>query len=81
MNFIQRKAYILIKISLKVIPKRSIDNMPALVEAMAYHPTGDKLLSGQMKAELTDEKNNFSDRYIAWCDAYLHVHISLRYHS
>ena len=36
--------------SLKVVPKSSIDNTPALVQVMAWRRTGDKPLSEPMMA-------------------------------
>ena len=40
--------YILIQISLKFVPKGSIDNKPTLVKIMAWRRSGDKLLSKPM---------------------------------
>ena len=46
--FVNEKFYILIKISLKFVPKGSIDNTPALVWIMAWRRIGDKPLSEPM---------------------------------
>ena len=46
--FVNENFYILVKISLKFVPKGPIDNNPALVEIMAWLRLGDKLLSEQM---------------------------------
>ena len=45
--FLNEKIWILIKISLKFIPKGSIDNILALVQIMAWRRPGDKPLSDQ----------------------------------
>ena len=45
---------IFIRISLKCIPKVSIDNMPVLVQIMAWHRTGDKPLSAPTIAKFAD---------------------------
>ena len=46
--FLNEKVLILIKISLKLIPKGSINNIPALVQIMAWRRPGDKPLSEPM---------------------------------
>ena len=43
--FLNKNAWILIKISLKFVPKGPIDNIPALVQIMAWHRPGDRPLS------------------------------------
>ena len=53
-NFVNEKFCILIKISLKFVPKGPIDNNPALVEIMAWRPLGDKPLSEPMLTRFTD---------------------------
>ena len=46
------KFCIVIKISLKIVPKDPIYNNPVLVQIMAWHRTGDKpLLSDPMLAQ------------------------------
>ena len=45
---------ILIRISLKFVPRSPIDNKPALVQVMAWHRTGDKPLPEVMLAQFTD---------------------------
>ena len=42
------------KISLKFVPKGSINNIPALVQIMAWRRTGDKPLSEPMMTQLND---------------------------
>ena len=44
--------FILIKISLKYVPKGPINNIPALVQIMAWRRPGDKPLSGPMLLSL-----------------------------
>ena len=43
--FLNENVCILIKISLKFVPKGPINNIPALVQIMAWHRPGDKPLS------------------------------------
>ena len=43
--FLNENILIAIKISLKFVPKGSINNIPALVQIMAWRRPGDKLLS------------------------------------
>ena len=44
----------LIKMSLKFVPKVTIDNIPALVQIMAWRRIGDKPLSEPMHIRFTD---------------------------
>ena len=46
--FLSENVWISLKISLKFIPKGPINNMPALVQIMAWHRPGDKPLSEPM---------------------------------
>ena len=50
--FLNENAWILIKISLKFVPKGPIDNIPALVQIMAWRRPGDKPLSEPMMVSL-----------------------------
>ena len=43
-----------IKISLKFVPKGSINNIPALVQIMAWRQSGDKPLSEPMLNQFTN---------------------------
>ena len=45
---------ILIRISLKFVPKSPIDNKTALVQVMAWRQTGDKPLPEPMLTQFTD---------------------------
>ena len=50
--FLNENAWILIEISLKFVPICQINNTPALVQIMAWHQLGDKLLSESVMARL-----------------------------
>ena len=43
-----------IQISLKFVPRSSVDNKPALVQVMAWRQTGDKPLPEPMRTQFTD---------------------------
>ena len=47
-NFLNENVWIPIKISLKLVPKGPINNIPALVQIMAWRRPGDKPLSAPM---------------------------------
>ena len=51
--FYNENIWIPIKISLKFVPKVSINNIPALVQIMAWRRSGDKPLSEPMMVNLT----------------------------
>ena len=50
--FLNENVWIVIKISLKLIPKGPINNIPALVQIMAWRQPGDKPLSEPMMVSL-----------------------------
>ena len=50
--FLNKNVWISIKISLKFVPKGPINNIPALVEIMAWRRPGDKPLSEPMMVNL-----------------------------
>ena len=50
--FLNENIWIPIKISLKFVPKGSINDIPALVQIMAWHRPGDKPLSEPMMVNL-----------------------------
>ena len=52
--FFNENVGISIKISLKFVPKGPINNIPALVQIMAWRRTGDKPLSEPMMAQFND---------------------------
>ena len=51
-TFLSENVWISIKIWLKFVPEGAIDNIPALVEIMAWHRPGDKPLSEPMMVSL-----------------------------
>ena len=50
--FLNENVWILLKISLKFVPKGLINNIPSLVQVMAWRRPGDKPLSGPMLVSL-----------------------------
>ena len=75
--FFNENVWISIKISLKFVPKGPINNIPALVQIMAWRRSGDKPLSEAMMVSLTTHicitrpqwvkhTNLLFDRYILW---------------
>ena len=62
--FLNENIWILLKISLKFVPKVRINNIPALVQIMAWHQPGDKPLSEPMMVSLLT------------ADAYMYMHHS-----
>ena len=50
--FLNENVWVLIKISLKFVPRGPINNILALVQIMAWHRTGDKPLSEAMMVRL-----------------------------
>ena len=50
--FLNETVVILIRISLKFVPKGPIKNIPALVQIMAWHRPGDKSLSEPVMVRL-----------------------------
>ena len=53
-NFLNENVWIPIKISLKPVPKGPINNIPALVQIMAWRRTGDKPLSEPILTQFND---------------------------
>ena len=53
-NFLNENVWIPIKNSLTFVPKGPINNIPALVQIMAWRRTGDKPLSEPMMTPLND---------------------------
>ena len=71
--FVNEKFCILIKISLHLVPKGPMDNIPALVQIMAWHRIGDKPLSEPMLTRFTDaymrhkgEMSKSSNHWLLW---------------
>ena len=53
-HFLNENIWILIKISLKFVPKGPIYNNPALVQVMAWCQTGNKPLPDQILTQFTE---------------------------
>ena len=53
-NFLNEKDWIPIKISLKLVPKGPINNIPAFVQIMAWRRTGDRPLSEPMMTQFNN---------------------------
>ena len=53
-NFLNESAWIPIKISLKFVPEGPINNIPALVQIMAWRRTGNKSLFEAMMTQFND---------------------------
>ena len=53
-NFLNENVWIPIRISLKFVPKGPINNIPALVQIMAWRRTGDKPLSEPMMSQFNN---------------------------
>ena len=54
MHFLNENDQILIQISLKFVPRNPIDNIPALVQVMAWRQTGAKPLPELMLTRFTE---------------------------
>ena len=52
--FLNQNDRTLIRISMEFVPRSPIDNKPALVQAVAWHRTGDKPLAEPMLTQFTD---------------------------
>ena len=64
--FLNENVQILIKISLKFVPKGPINNIPALVQIMACCRPGDNPLSEPMMAWVGDEYMHHSAKHNWW---------------
>ena len=58
--FLNKNVWISIEISLKFVPKGPINNIPALVQIMAWRRPGDKTLSEQMMVRLPTMRHSAS---------------------
>ena len=52
--FMNERFYVLIRVSLKFVPKGPINNIPVLIQIMAWCGSGDKPLSEPMLIQFTD---------------------------
>ena len=64
--FLNEIIWILIKISLKFVPKGPINNIPALVQIMAWHHPGNKSLSEPMMVSLTTHICVTRPQWVNW---------------
>ena len=67
--FLNENIWISIKISLKFVPKSPVNNIPALVQIMAWRRPGDKPLSEAMMASLLTHICITRPQWINFCDA------------
>ena len=69
--FLNENARISIKISLKFVPKGSINNNPALVQIMAWRRSGDKPLSEPMMVSLLTHICGTRPQWVKWNKLFL----------
>ena len=67
--FLNQNVWIPIKVSMKFVPKGPINNIPALVQIMAWRPPGDKPLSEPMMVSLT---THICVTWPQWVNSILH---------
>ena len=68
--FFNENVWISIKVSLKFVCKRSMNNIPALVQIMAWRRSGDKPLSGSMMISLP---THICVSRPQWVNPFMHV--------
>ena len=61
-NFLNENRWILIKISLEFVPKSPINNIPALIQIIAWHLPGDKPLSELIMVRLLMHMHHSASR-------------------
>ena len=66
--FFNGNVWMSIEISLKFVPKRPINNIPALVQIMAWHRPGDKPLSEPMMVSSTTHICVTRPQWVYWSD-------------
>ena len=71
--FLEENVWILIKISLKFVPKGPISKMSALVQIMAWRHPGDKPLSEQMMVSLLMHICITRPQWVNWTNVWLMV--------
>ena len=64
--FLNENTWIYIKISLKFVPKSPINNIPALVQIMAWRRSGDKPLSESMMVSLLTHICVTRPQWVTW---------------
>ena len=62
--FLNENDKISIQISLKFVPRRPIDNEPALVQVISWRRTGDKLLSEPMMTQFADAYMRYRGKWV-----------------
>ena len=65
--FLNENNWISLKISLKFVPKGPINNIPALVQIMAWRRPGDKLLSEPIMVSLPTHICVTRPQWVKWC--------------
>ena len=65
-NFVNENVWISIKISLKFVPNGPINSIPALVQIMAWHRSGDKPLSEPMMENLVTHICVARPQWVKW---------------
>ena len=75
--FLNDNEWILLRISLKFVPRVQIDNIPALVQIMAWRRLGDKPLSEPMTVSLL---THICVTQPQWVKVWHHLHIGLVKH-
>ena len=77
--FLKENVWIVIKISLKIVPEGPVNNIPALVEIMAWRRPGDKPLSEQMMGCLLMHIGVTRPRWVnnhsCWCPGPLYQQV------
>ena len=71
--FFNENVWIPIKISLKFVPKGPINNIPAIVQIMAWRRPGDKPLSEPMVVSLQTHICVAQPQWVKWQLYYMHV--------
>ena len=73
--------WILIKISLKFVPKGPINNIPALVQIMAWHRQGDKPLSEPMLVSFQTYLCVIRPQWVKPVSSYISKHANTHSHT
>ena len=75
--FFNENVWIPIKISLKFVPKGRINNIPALVQIMAWRRPGDKPLSGPIIVSLLTHICDTRPQWVKICVGIMFLHMTL----
>ena len=71
--FLNEEVWIWIKIWLKIVPKGAINNIPALVQIMAWRQPGNKPLSEPMVVSLLTHIYVTQPQWVKWIKTYRHT--------